>query len=151
MAGLRLVPASLQADPSSARAEELSELSGLIAGHGLDEEEEEERERGRDTDEEYEIVQKEEARDMPSEYLHNYGTLSPRSRRRRRRKRRNSWRRRSGSVSSYTPLIPSPRHHHRYSQPYFSLSPQALREGGDQLDVQRAWGSTSAIPQVSRK
>ena len=147
MAGLRLLQPSIQADPASVRTEELSGLSGLMADHGEEEEE-------RLTDEEYEIVQRDEARDIPSEFLHSYGTMSPGSRRRRRRKRKNSWRRRSGS---YSPLVPSPRsrhYHHHQQQPYFSLSPQALREGeGRELEprVQRAWGSTSAVSQVSKQ
>jgi hypothetical protein len=151
MAGLRLLQSTIQADPASMRAEDLSELSGLVADHGEEDEEEE-----RHTDEEYEIVQRDEARDIPSEFLHSYGTMSPGSRRRRRRKRKKSWRRRSGSLTSYSPLLPSPRprhyHHHHQQHPYFSLSPQVLREGeGRELEpgVQRAWGSTSAISQVS--
>ena len=158
MAGLRLLHPGIQADQhaASTRAEELSELSGLITAHG--EEDEEEREEGGLTDEEYEIVQREEARDMPREFLHSYGTLSPGSRRRKkRRRRRNSLRRRSGSVASYSPLLPSPArlprgYHYHQQQPYFSLSPQALREGEGPpggVGMQRTWDSTSAIPQVS--
>ena len=144
MAGLRLLqPGSHGYHPLPSRADELSELSGLMA-----EQEEERDEEERDTDGEYDMVQKEEAAEMPPNFprsfvCRSYGTLSPSSRRRR-RKRKNSWRRRSGAFS---PVLPPSHPHHHPHHPYFSLSPQRMRQESSEAE-QRAWGSTSVIPQV---
>ena len=149
MAGLRFHQPSIQNGPS--RAEELSELSGLLTHEEVNEEEEEEEEEEGYTETEYDMVAREEAAGMPPRFAHSlasrsYGTVSPSSRRRRRKRKGSGRRRRSGSPHTFSPL---PSRH-----PYLSLSPQALRGHREERLIQlhnhqeRRWGSTSALPQV---
>lgn len=132
MAGLQLV------NPTSySRVEELSELSGLIAEEDELEDGEGEGEEDRDTDVEYDVIQREEAADMPSQFPRcGYGAISPGSlHRKRRRKRRRL-------TSSYSQDVP----------PHFSLSPQhLLRENNDLHHPphrHRRYFSTTALAQV---
>ena len=141
MAGLQLINSHVQS--CSSRAEEFSELSCLIAG-GEEEGEEEGDEGGteqdRDTDVEYDMVQREEAADMPPHlhsYSHGYGALSlssAHSRKKRHRKRHRSHSRASADL-----------------HPQFSLSPHALRRHHEHYplhDRHRRFYSTTALEQV---
>ena len=149
MPGLQFLHPSVQCGPS--RVEELSELSGLI----VQEEEEEESGEGegdgdRDTESEYDMVQKEEAADMPLNFprsagncARSYGTINCPAIRRNPRRRKKRRRRRRAGVSSelFSPVAAPP----------FSLSPQALRDRSGEYaihDHHRRFFSTSALAQV---
>ena len=142
MAGLQLLHPSVQCE--SSRVEELSELSGLIV-----QEEEEESEGDRDTDSEYDMVQREEAADMPLNFprsagncVRSYGAISPSVRRSSRRGKKRRRRRRAGVSSQlFSPVAGPP----------FSLSPQAWRDRSGEYavhDRHRRYFSTSALAQV---
>lgn len=126
MAGLQLVSPT-----GYSRVEELSELSGLI----VEEDGESEGEKDKDTDvEEYDVVQREEAADMPPQFPRcasaSYGAISPCSPRRKRKRTRRR-------VSSYSQNVP----------PHFSLSPQHLPREHDSHH-HRQYFSTTALAQV---
>ena len=116
MAGLRLLHSGggFQSGQAS-RVEELSELSGLLQQNEEEEEEEEE------TETEYDMVEREEAADMPPRFAQSlagrsYGAVSPAVKTRRRKRRNPGQRRSAGSPQTFSE-----------QHPYFSLSPQALR------------------------
>ena len=143
MAGLQLLHPSVRNGPS--RVDELSELSGLIVPEGGEGEEEDEG--TRDTDVEYDMVQREEAANMPPHFAHSvgefrgygYGAISPAARKRRPRKHHHPRKR-------FSELVP-PRPIH--SQ--FSLSPHALRQDHSQLhslqERHRRFYSAAALTQ----
>ena len=146
MPGLQFLRPSVQCGPS--RVEELSELSGLIVQE--EESGEGEGDGDRDTDSEYDMVQREEAADMPlnfprcaGNFARSYGSINGpalRTNSRRRKKRR---RRRRAGVSSelFSPVAAPP----------FSLSPQALRDRSGEYaihDSHRRFFSTSALARV---
>ena len=135
--GLEKRMAGLHPDASvpsrSSRGGELSELSCLIS------EEEEGGEQERESDADYEMVQREEAADMPPEVMlqgyRGYGAVSPDGQQRKRRKRR--------------------RHHRRPPRsPLHSLSPHPYHEHHHQHNLHsrhRRFYSTTALTQVKRE
>ena len=137
MAGLQLINSHVQS--CSSRAEELSELSCLIAG-GEEEGDEGGTEQDRDTDVEYDMVQREEAADMPPHlhsYSHGYGALSPSSAHSRKKRHRKRYRSHSRASADLPPQL--------------SLSPYALRGHHEHYrlhDRHRRFYSTTALEQV---
>lgn len=165
MPGLRLLLSGAPRDNPS-REEELAELSSaLLEGNtndGTAVSLEEEREEEGLTDEEYEIVQKEEANGMPRNFprgmtSRSYGALSPTPRKRRRRRgRKHSFRRKSGSYT-YSPLPTHPQSYQQHN-PYYSLSPYHGTDHAARFRTpvhdnhhQRPWGSSSELPQPQVK